>query len=43
VNLAGMRWKKMKIEMKSLKVNSKWYENLGMDSWEGPRVAKYVE
>jgi hypothetical protein len=34
-----MRWK----NMKSLNANSKWYEGIGMESWEGPRVSKYVE
>jgi hypothetical protein len=31
------------MEIKSLEVKSKWCESLGMKSWEGPRVAKYVE
>jgi hypothetical protein len=31
------------MEMKSLEVKYKWYEGLGMKSWEGPRVSKYVE
>jgi hypothetical protein len=26
-----------------LDVKSKWSEMCGMKSWEGPRVAKYVE
>jgi hypothetical protein len=33
----------MNMEMKSLEVNCKWYEGLEKKSWEGPRVAKYVE
>jgi hypothetical protein len=42
VTLGGMRWKNMKMEMKSLKVNSKCYEGLGMKYLEFPRVSKYV-
>jgi hypothetical protein len=29
VTLGGMRWKRMKMEKMSLKVNSKWYGGLG--------------
>jgi hypothetical protein len=29
-----------KYEWMSLEVNSKWYEELGKESWEGSRVAK---
>jgi hypothetical protein len=43
MTLRGIRWRKMKMEMKSLEVKSKWYEALGMKSWEGPRVIKCVE
>jgi hypothetical protein len=43
VTLGGMRWKTMKMKSMSLEVNSKWYEELGKESKEGPRVAKYVE
>jgi hypothetical protein len=34
---------KMKMKRMSLKVNSKWYEDLGKESWEGSRVSKCVE
>jgi hypothetical protein len=30
----------MEMEMKSLEVKSKWYERIGMNSWEGSRVSK---
>jgi hypothetical protein len=30
-------------EKMSLEVKYKWYEGLGKESCEGPRVAKYVE
>jgi hypothetical protein len=43
VTLGGMRWKNIKMDMMSLKVNSKCYEGIGMESWEVPRVSKYVE
>jgi hypothetical protein len=38
-----MRWKRVKMKRMSLEVNSIWYEGLGKESWEGSRVAKYVE
>jgi hypothetical protein len=41
--LGGMRRKNMNMDMKSIKVNSKWYEGIGKESWEGPRASKYVE
>jgi hypothetical protein len=38
-----MRQKKMKMKRISLKVNSKWYEDIGKDSWEGSMVSKCFE
>ena len=38
-----MRWKNMKMERISLEVKYKWYEGLENESWEGPRVSKYLE
>jgi hypothetical protein len=38
-----MRWKWIEMEVEPLEVKSKWSERIGMKSWEGPRVAKYVE
>jgi hypothetical protein len=31
------------MEVEPLEVKSKWSEMCEMKSWEGPRVAKYVE
>jgi hypothetical protein len=39
----GMRWRWIEMEVELLEVKSKWSEMCGMKSWEGPRVAKYVE
>jgi hypothetical protein len=38
-----MRWIWIDMEVDPLEVNSKWIEMCGMNSWEGPRIAKYVE
>jgi hypothetical protein len=38
-----MRWIWIEMEVEPLEVKSKWSEMYGMKSWEGPRVAKYVE
>jgi hypothetical protein len=38
-----MRWKRMNMKRMYLEANSKWYEGLEKESWEGSRVFKYVE
>jgi hypothetical protein len=43
MTLGEMRRKRMKMKRMSLKVNSKWYGDLGKESWQGSRVAKCVE
>jgi hypothetical protein len=43
MTLGEMIWKRMKMKRMSLKVNSKWYGDLGKESWEGSRVVKCVK
>jgi hypothetical protein len=42
VTLGGMRWRCIEMELDPLEVNYKWIEMCGMNSWEVPRVSKYV-
>jgi hypothetical protein len=43
MTLGELRWIWIEMEVEPLEVKSKWNETCGMKSWEGPRVAKYVE
>jgi hypothetical protein len=43
VILGGMIWRWIEMGVEPLEVKYKWSEMCGMNSWEGPRVAKYVE
>jgi hypothetical protein len=40
VTLGGNEMENDKYEWMSLEVNSKWYEELGKESWEVSRVSK---